>query len=374
MGSNVLFATRAMFLCAGLSMAACASLFPLVKTSVGANDAVMGALLFCLGGGAMVAMPISGMLVARFGCRLVMVVSICLFSLALSLLPHATSLAQAVALLLVFGAGLGATDCIMNIQGAMVAKEHQRNLMSGFHGFYSLGGIVGAGLMVGLLKIGLGPALSCLVITAFTLLMLVVFFKGLLPTASDEAEKPPLIAIPRGRVLIIGLICFCFFMAEGTVMDWSGVYLTEYHHMPLSLSAMGLFFFSITMTLGRMTGEWIINTLGELRVLLLGGVSSSLGLVTVVMSDQFVVMMLGYAVIGLGCSNIVPIMFSAAGKQQDMPQSLAIPAVSTLGYLGVLAGPALVGQVSNVKSLPFALLSVVGLMIFATLLVFKGRV
>lgn len=369
---NEVLSTKVMFFCSGLATAAWAGIIPIIKANTGIDDGTLGLLLLCLGMGAILSMPLAGAVATRVGCKLVLLVTLCVFSLLLMLLPLANTTAQLVLLLLGFGFGIGATDCVMNIQAILVEKRANKTLMSGFHGFYSLGGIAGAGLMVGLLSSGVSAFHACVLIGLAMMASLVVFHKGLLPFANPK--EGPAFALPHGAVLLIGVICFSFFLAEGTVLDWSGVYLTEYQGAVHSNAVLGLFCFSITMTLGRLTGDKLTERLGARLVLTLGGLLASAGMFFAIAAPDLYWALFGYALVGAGCANIVPIMFSATGKQTSMPQAIAVPAVSTLGYIGVLAGPASVGLIAQHFSLPAALYVITVLIAVATLLSLRVKI
>jgi MFS family permease len=369
---NEVLSTKVMFFCSGLATAAWAGIIPIIKANTGIDDGTLGLLLLCLGMGAILSMPLAGAVATRVGCKLVLLVTLCVFSLLLMLLPLANTTAQLVMLLLGFGFGIGATDCVMNIQAILVEKRANKTLMSGFHGFYSLGGIAGAGLMVGLLSSGVSAFHACVLIGLAMMASLVVFHKGLLPFANPK--EGPAFALPHGAVLLIGVICFSFFLAEGTVLDWSGVYLTEYQGAVHSNAVLGLFCFSITMTLGRLTGDKLTERLGVRLVLTLGGLLASAGMFFAIAAPDLYWALFGYALVGAGCANIVPIMFSATGKQTSMPQAIAVPAVSTLGYIGVLAGPASVGLIAQQFSLPAALYVITVLIAVATLLSLRVKI
>ena len=360
-----IFSTRAMFFCSGLATATWAAMIPIIKANVGINDGTLGLLLLCLGVGAILSMPLAGALATRVGCKRVLIYTVCMFALLLALLPLASSTLQLAVLLVIFGFGIGATDCVMNIQAILVEKRADKNLMSGFHGFYSLGGIAGAGSMALLLTSGVSAIQSSVVVGLFVVATLFYSRHGLLPFSNPK--EGPSFALPHGPVLLIGLICFSLFLAEGMVLDWSGVYLTEYQNVSPSSAALGLFSFSLTMTFARLTGDQIIARFGSRLVLTVGGMLASAGMFIAISSAELYVALLGYALVGLGCANIVPIMFSATGKQTAMPQSLAVPAVSTLGYVGVLAAPASVGHIAHYFTLPFALYLIAGLIALATL-------
>lgn len=358
-------ATRAMFFASGFTTAAWAAIIPNVKANTMVSDGTLGLLLLCLGVGALLAMPVAGILTSRFGCRVVLIISVTCFSSILPILPHITDPLLLSLTLVTFGAGVGATGCTMNMQAVIVEKSTKKPLMSGFHGFYSLGGIVGASALAFLMTSGISAYLACLLSAAFVLVLLVANFRGLLTSANPS--DGPLFALPKGPVFLISFVCFSFFLAEGTVFDWSGVFLTEYRSMPHTSAGIGIACFSITMTIGRLGGDYVISRIGARKVVTWGGIVATLGLIMSLVLEIWPLSLLGYGLLGIGCSNIVPVMFSATGRQTYMPQSLAIPAVSTLGYFGVLAGPASVGFIAQSFTLPFALYGIALLIALATL-------
>ena len=354
-------ATRVMFFVAGFATAAWAALVPFAKGNTGVNDAGLGTLLLCLGGGALVAMPLTGVLTTRFGCRAVLTLTVLLFSGILPMLALVSDPWLLAGALLLFGVGLGTTDCAMNVQAILVEKAATRPIMSGFHGFYSIGGIAGAVAMSGMMSLGLSPMTASVMTAIGVVLLLARHINGLL-TYANPAEGPAF-AVPHGKVLTLGLICFALFLAEGTILDWSAVFLTEHRGMPEVRGGLGFACFSATMTLGRMTGDKVVTRLGPHTVVVAGTLTAVLGILVAVGTPGWQSALLGYALIGAGCANVVPIMFSAVGRQDSMPQAIAVPAVTTLGYVGILAGPATIGFIANASSLPIAFLFVAALLL-----------
>lgn len=354
-------ATRIIFFIAGFATASWAAIVPFVKANTGANDATLGLLLLCFGVGALIAMPLTGAIAAKFGCRKLMVASTIAFCLLLPLLPAISHIGILIVGLLLFGVGIGLTDCAMNIQAVIVDKASEKPIISGFHGYYSVGGIVGAGAMSAILLMGTPPIAAAIIISLVSLLLLSISFKGFLSYAN--APTGPLIAIPKGIVLVIGIICFAIFLAEGTVLDWSAVFLIEHYGLEESLGGLGFAAFATTMTIGRLTGDKIVMRVGSARVVFWGALLACIGFMIAVLSPYLSIAIIGYALVGAGCSNIVPVMFSSIGKQNTMPEALAVPAVSTLGYLGILAGPAAIGFVAFQFTLATALLTIAALLV-----------
>nr|WP_028928216.1 MFS transporter [Pseudoxanthomonas suwonensis] len=349
-------ATRAAFFMPGFAMAAWAPLVPFAKARAGLDEATLGLVLLCLGGGSLVAMPLAGALVAHHGCRRVMVAASVLMCLALPLLalvPGAVALAVVLAL---FGAAVGAMDCAMNIQAVAVERESGRTLMSGFHAFYSIGGFAGALAFTVLLAMGTPPWLACVAAVALLGLLLAASVRGW--RGGHEGRGGPAFAVPHGIVLLVGAVCFVVFLAEGAMLDWGAVFLAEWRGVDPARAGAGYVAFSLAMTVCRLLGDRVVEALGRMRTVAGGALVAFVGFAVLALVPSPWIALAGFALVGVGCSNIVPVMFSLAGRQRAMPEGLAVAAISTLGYAGVLAGPALIGFIAHGTTLVFALLCV----------------
>lgn len=355
------FSTRIGFFIAGFGIAAWAPLVPYAKARVGLNDGTLGLLLLCLGVGSIIAMPLAGALAARFGCRSVLIVSSVLICLCLPLLASVSSLSLLVGTLFVFGASMGALDCTVNIQAIIVERASGKTMMSGFHGLFSLGGIIGAGGVSGLLSAGASPLIAMWVVVAFMVIALLRASPHFL-TYGSESDGPAF-AVPHGVVLFIGVLCFTVFLTEGAMLDWSAVFLSSLRNVDPSYAGLGYAVFALTMTLGRFFGDAIVRRVGANRVIILGGLCAALGLALSTLIPTWKAALLGYALVGAGCSNIIPVLYSAVGRQKVMPENVAVPAITTLGYAGILAGPALIGFIAHASSLSLAFLIVAVLLL-----------
>ena len=344
--------TRIAYLIAGIGIAAWAPLVPYAKVRANLDEGTLGLLLLCLGVGSILAMPISGALATRFGCRRVLSGGTILICLALPLLATMTSLPWLVAALFLFGAGLGTVDSTVNLQAVIVERASGKTMMSGFHGMFSLGGIIGAAGVSALLGLGLSPLGATLVVNAVLLVALFKAAPHLLPYGSESSG--PAFAIPHGVVLFIGILCFIVFLAEGAVLDWSAVFLTAERGVETAYAGLGYAAFALTMTVGRLTGDSVVRRLGAKRVIIYGGAIAAAGFLLATLAPMWQAALLGYALVGAGCSNIVPVLYTAVGKQTLMPEAIAVPAITTIGYAGILAGPALIGFVAHGSSLSFA--------------------
>ncbi|MHB2165332.1 MFS transporter [Alsobacter sp. R-9] len=346
----VRWATRAVFFVLGAAVAAWAPVVPYAKARVGADDATLGLLILCLGLGSLTTMPVAGWLVGRFGCRLVLPVFAAAMCLSLPLLGLAATPLQLGAALLLFGATVGGLDVGINIQAVAVEQAERRPLMSGFHGQFSLGGIAGAGLATGLLALGLPAPVVLAATGAVALVVLAAATPQLLPRVEGRGGGPAFV-LPPGPVLLLGMMCFVGFMAEGAVLDWSALFLTDERGVDPAWGGIAYAAFSTTMTAGRLLGDRIVACHGGLRVVVWGALAAAAGYLVVIGLPGMAASIAGFALIGAGAANVVPVLFTAAGRQAAVPAETAVAGVATLGYLGLLVGPALIGFVAHASTL-----------------------
>jgi predicted MFS family arabinose efflux permease len=364
------FATRMAFFAAGFAAACWAPLVPFAKARLGINDATLGLLLLCLGAGSVVAMPLVGALSSRIGSKPIILAAAAGLSIFLPLLVLLHHLAGVAAVLLCFGASLGAIDVAMNLQAVEVERRAARPLMSGFHALFSIGGFGGSGLMTAMLSNRISPQASATTGAVAVLLLASVTWPFFLANKSDKPG--PWFVLPRGFVLLLAALAFISFLVEGAILDWSALLLVGSRMVQAARGGIGYMFFSVAMTVGRLTGDKILAALGERRMLLFGSLAAIGGFVLLLMSSYAPLALAGFVFIGLGVANIVPILFRRAANQQQMPSGLALAAVTGSGYAGVLAGPALVGFVAHAFRLSTAFWLLAGLLVFIAL--FSKRV
>jgi MFS family permease len=344
--------TRLSFLVAGLVMSSWAPLVPYAKARLDLDDSAFGLLLLCLGIGSVLAMQITGAVVARIGSRPMVLIGGSGLCLTLPLLAFASTTSVLAICLLVFGASLGSIDVAMNVHAVEVEQAVGEPLMSGFHGMYSLGGLVGAAGGTALLSGGLSPTATASVAAAVAAALLVFTAPGLLHSKSTGSA--PLIAIPRGIVVLIGSLAFIAFLTEGAILDWGALLLTRSFNFRTEQAGIGYAFFSIAMAFGRLTGDSVVKRLGQRRVLLFGGLMVTAGFLLLLLSPIAWMAPVGFLLIGLGAANLVPILFSTAGRQNAMPPVLAVASITTLGYAGILIGPAAIGFLASLTNLRVA--------------------
>jgi predicted MFS family arabinose efflux permease len=346
--------TRIVFFILGFGMASWAPLVPFAKARAGLDEGALGLLLLCLGVGSIVTMPLAGTLAARYGCRRVIIVATLLICLALPLLAAVASPVLLGVSLFVFGIGLGSIDVSMNIQAIIVERASGQAMMSGFHGFFSIGGIVGAAFVTALLATGASPLAATLSAVAVILIALVAAGPRLLPYGSQR--EGPMFVLPRGVVLFLGALCFISFLAEGAILDWSAVFLTSVRGMETAYAGLGYAVFSLAMTIGRIAGDRIVQRWGGNNVITFGGLCAAAGFALATLAPSWQLALAGFAAVGAGASNIVPVLYTSIGRQTAWPEYMAVPAMTTLGYAGILVGPAAIGFVAHVASLSTAFL------------------
>ena len=357
-------ATRFVFLALGLAISAWAMLVPYAKARLAVDEAVLGMLLLLIGTGALLSMPFAGWLTGRFGCRKTLVVSTTLFMMALVMLACVSSPWLFGIALFLFGASSGVVDVAMNIQAILVEKERNRSMMSGFHGMYSVGGFFGAVVISLLLNAGLSPlvATAALAVT-LTVLLIAVFARYLFPYG-NQGKSRSFFVLPRGSILLLGVLCAIMYMGDGVVLDWGALFMTTTKAVAPDTAGLSVAVFSVAISTGRLFGDRLVEWLGAGKVMLASSILAAAGFLFVMAAPSTVTAFAGFVVVGLGASNIIPILFSIASHQKIMPVNLAISSVTTLGYLGLLMGPPIMGFIAHASSLYAVFGIVAGLMIF----------
>jgi predicted MFS family arabinose efflux permease len=356
-------ATRAMFLVCGTVTASWAPQVPLAKARLGLDDGVLGLTLLGLGAGAMVAMPLAGLLAARFSSRAITALSGVLICLALPLVvlaPDAPLLALA---LFLFGAAIGSMDVAMNVQATVVEARGGRPVMSSFHGMFSVGGLVGAGGSSLLLAFGIAPLAATLIVSGLMLALLLSQAGAMLPPERAGAQAGLRLSLPRGPILVLGLLTFVLFQAEGAVLDWSAVFLHDARGQDPSVAGLGYAVFAVAMAVMRLTGDGITSRFGGENVVRIGSALAAAGFLLAILTPWPLTGLVGFFLVGVGAANVVPVLFSAAGRVPGTDPGLAISTIATLGYCGILAGPAAIGFVADHLGLPLALGLVAALLV-----------
>lgn len=362
--------TRFSFFGLGFATAAWAPLIPFAQQRLHFNHADFGLLLLCSGLGAMLAMPATGKIVQRIGCRVPIGFALLLLAVLLPSLSLWTSPLMMAITLFLFGTAAGSLGVALNIQAVVVEKNSLKSLMSGFHGMASLGGLAGVLTITALLALSISSVMSAFAVSL--LLVIIVFLsvpynikavENTLLEASSKVKKSIRQRLPQPLIILIGIACFIIFMTEGAAMDWSGIYLTQQYGVNAAFAGLAYTFFAIAMTTGRFTGDYLIRYFGEKKLLTYSAICATLGLALVSIAPHWWLVLVGYTLVGAGCSNIVPIMFSRAGRQKMMASAVALSCVSTMAYTGILVGPAFIGMVSELIGLSTVFMALSGLLL-----------
>jgi predicted MFS family arabinose efflux permease len=338
-------ATRLAFVTAGFGVACWAPLVPFAKTRCNLGDDTMGLVLLLLGAGSIAAMPLAANLSARFSCKPIVVSCGIGTAVILPLLSIVSSPIALGAALFAFGVFLGSLDVAMNLHAVDVERASEKPLMSGFHALFSVGGFLGSGFITALLSRGIAPGLSTILSSAILVSLILVALPRML--SNRESTIQPLFAIPRGVVLVIAIFAAILFLVEGALLDWSALLLVGEHLVSPEHGGLGYMIFSIAMTVGRFAGDGIVTRFGNRMVLTLGGVTALFGLCGLLLAPVAWMGLVSFVFVGLGAANIVPILFRLAGTQHTMPKGLAVAALTTAGYAGMLMGPAVIGFLSK---------------------------
>jgi hypothetical protein len=256
-----------------------------------------------------------------------------------------------------FGAFLGAVDVAGNTQAAEVETARGKPTMSSFHAFFSIGGLAGAALGAGVIALGWGNGSGAAVLAAVFMILAIYAALNLWPSEKPVAGGP-MFVLPNKAALGLGIIAFLCFAVEGAVTDWSALYLTTVKQSTVTMAATGFAIYSIAMTSLRLIGDRIVVRIGALAVLVGGGVLIVAGIAIAIASPWPLGAALGFAVVGVGAANIVPVAFSLASRTPGLPASVGVAAVATLGYTGFLMAPPILGFVAKSWGLSVSLIIV----------------
>lgn len=355
-----------MFLVCGLGISSWAPMVPYAKARLQLDDASLGLLLLLLGAGAIMMMPVSGYLAHKVGNRIVILYATILMALLLPLLLMMNTTLSMGLVLFLFGAAVGTVDVAMNAHGVQVQNRYGKPIMSSFHGLFSVGGLLGSLGLGFLMKTGLSPLAAALSIAGLLLLIVFSQYSSLFDAATEKAamrdfstsvttEKTTAFSWLRGSVLFLGLLSFAAFLSEGAMLDWSAIFLHENRGVTEEFAGMGYATFSIAMAIMRLVGDTIVSHYSGRTVVIAGGSIAAVGLLLAVTTPWVGTALLGFALLGIGGANIVPVFLSEGGRLKNVSAAIAVPAITTMGYAGQLAGPALLGYIAHLFSLPIAL-------------------
>ncbi|MHC0433190.1 MFS transporter [Streptomyces sp. O3] len=371
------YAVAAVFCVHGAVTGSFATRVPWIQEHTGVSAGQLGLALAFPAIGASVAMPLAGAVSHRFGARAALRGLLALWTMALALPSLAPNLLTLCALLFVYGATAGMSDVAMNALGVEIENRMDRSIMSGLHGMWSVGALVGSAAGMLAAHLGADARLHHLLAAGALTFFGVVACQGVLDLRGDPDEAPPpRFALPPKSALLIGAVGFCAVFAEGASLDWSAVYLRDVLNGSPGAAAASTTAFALTMAVARLCGDAVVDRFGAVRTVRVGGVCATAGGLLVVSAPTVALALTGFAFVGLGVAVVVPLAFAAAGRSGDSP-SRAIAGVATITYTSGLIAPSAIGAVADATSLvvSFALVTTLafGLVACAGVLGAAGR-
>lgn len=346
----------------GFLLAAWVVHIPAVSERTGISHATLGWLLLVLAGAALIGMQIAGPLADRWGSRRMIGAAgllIAVGAIGPGLATDATTLAAALA---VFGLGNGALDVSMNSQAVHVERAYRRPIMSAFHALFSLGGVAGSLLGAATLAAGWSPLTALSAAAVLGALVVLLCLPALLPRPGPDADATADRRLPARdrastrKVLALGTIAFALFLAEGAANDWSTLQVKEHLGTSESTAALAFGAFAVMMTVGRFTADRVSAAVGPVAVVRYGTLIAAVGLTTVIASGWVWLTLAGWALFGLGLSGCIPQIVTAAGNLHGGSPGVNMSRVVGMGYLGLLAGPAVLGWLTGVMPLTATLI------------------
>lgn len=347
-----------MFFLNGSVMANWVSRIPAIKEHLDLSAGVLGVVLLGIAVGVLCALSVASGLIARYGSRKVTIAGasvLCLTLPPLALMPNAVLLWIN---LFLFGAAMTAMDVAMNTQAVEVERRYAKALMSSFHAAFSIGGFAGAAVGAGMAALHITPLVHFTIIAAVFLVLMRPATAHLMTDDPRSEKQSSVFQFPARILWPLGAVAFCSAIGEGSMGDWSAVYLKEVVSTSASVAAFGYAAFSLTMTAGRLMGDRLVTRFGPVTLVRIGGALAALGLLAAIALPHTLIVLLGFAAVGAGLSIVVPLVFSTAGNMPGLPSGSGIAGVSTIGYAGFLAGPPAIGLIADTFSLRASLLLV----------------
>lgn len=364
---RIRWAVSAFYFAMGLCFATWASRIPDIKMALHLSDADLGTILFALPMGQLVMMPFSGKLVTRFGSHRIGVFSLIMYAFSLTNMGLATTALQLALGLFLFGVFGNMNNIAINTQGVYTEKLYKKTIMASFHGVWSFAGFTGALIGLAMLAFNLSPYYH-FIIVGLVVITLIAFNYQFLVKAKETpktVEKKKLFTKPDSALIWLGVIGFGCMASEGIMFDWSGIYFKDVVNAPGPLIILGYTSFMIMMASGRFLGDGLILRFGRKKVIQTSGIMISTGLFTAVAFPFLIPSTLGFMLVGLGVSTIVPTLYSLAGKNATVPPGEALTIVSSVSFLGFLMGPPVIGYIAELMGLrfSFAFIGIFGILI-----------
>ncbi|MGN6181190.1 MAG: MFS transporter [Mucilaginibacter sp.] len=350
-----------MFFLAGLCFASYASRIVTIQQTFKLTDAALGAILFAVPVGLMCSLPFSGWIITIIGSRRLLIFALSFYAITLIGLSLAQNIIQLIIGLILFGFSSNAMNISVNTQAVAAEGLYQKPIMASFHGLWSFAGFVGAGIGTYMIAEQVKPLYHFTIIASITVITIGLIARYL--KDDKVASSGPVFVMPDKSLIMLGVIAMCSMMCEGAMFDWSAIYFKKVVMAPLAVIGIGFTAFMSTMAFCRLfIADWFAKVFGLRRILQVSGVLTVVGLLIAVIFPYFYTAVIGFLFVGAGVSSVVPMVFSAAGKSKTMRPGVALAAVSTIGFVGILLGPPIIGFISGLINLraSFTFIAVMG--------------
>jgi len=367
--SQAAWGLRAQFFVAGALFATWGVHVPTVKAHYGLGEQALALAMLASGLGALLALMHAGRAVGRHGPKAVAIAFGIVCTLCIAALLAFGSYAALVAVMLAYGAAASLFDVSINAEATELERLGSRPVMSGFHGMFSLGGMVGAGAGAVLQRAGVAPEQHLM--GAALVCAAAILLGGSVMLRMEGATQPSSgMSLPRGALLPLGLLAAMGLIAEGAMYDWSVLYVKQELKSDAGTAAVAYASFSAAMAAARFGGDWVRGHIASVPLLQLSGALGTAGMALALLASEPWVALLGFALVGIGFANVVPVLFGAAARVPGVTPAHGIAAVSSVSYLGMMAGPPLIGVIAERASLTWGLVTVV---VFAAVLALSAR-
>lgn len=363
-------AVKIAFFLNGFIYANWVSRLPRIQEQFKADNGTIGIVLLSLSLGAVAAMPFTGWIIMKNGSRRLTIFSVLAYCIFVPLIPFMPNLIALIILSIIIGMFTGMLDIAMNAQAVMVEHRYNKPIMTSFHAFFSIGMAVGAwcGALFADLKYSLSD--HFIIIAVVSLAAAIWVSQNLIKDkpAKGETDGSPLFRLPNRALISVGIIAFCCMMGEGAMADWTVNFMENIAHATKTVAPIALSGFATSMTVGRILGDYARARFGDGNLVIYGGLLSIAGLLLALAFPQPFIAIAGFFLVGLGLSTIVPITYSIAGNEKELPRGVGLSMVTTVGYSGFLFGPPVIGFIADQSSLRFGLGLVLILFILMTIL------
>jgi len=358
-------AVGCLFFLQGLCFASWASRIPTIQQNLNLSDTALGIVLFALPVGSMIALPFAGWLVTRFGSKRIATNALLAYSIFLLGIGLSQNIFILVTSLVFFGMAGNISNIAINTQAVGVEARYGRNIMASFHGLWSLAGFTAAGIGTYMIGQAVIPFNHVLMITAFILAGVAASFHYLLPNEEKTGTSSSLFVKPDRSLIKLGVIAFCCMICEGAMFDWSGIYFQKVVVAEKDLIGAGYTAFMLTMATGRFIADWIVSRFGFKRTIQISGLLVATGLGIAVLFPYVATAIIGFFIVGFGVSSVVPLVYSEAGRSKKVAPGIALAAVTSIGFLGFLIGPPLIGIVAGLFNLriSFLIIAIIGIIV-----------